>query len=99
MRKGFLLPNNTYADVEYLDGVFQGPRWAPEYEKIKIRPCPRPPPKANVLREVQETLELKGLPSLGDCTKKHKEMRFFLIALATFDLSFIHKFTKTNEEV
>ena len=52
VRNGFLLPNESYADVQYLDGIVNGTRWAPEYEKIKIRPCPRPPAKADVLKEV-----------------------------------------------
>ena len=93
VRNGYLLPNAAFADVEYLDAVIQGTRWAPEYEHIKIRPCPRPPSKETLLKEVQDLLEMKGLPPIGDCTKKKPEMRFLLIALATLDLQyrFFHK--------
>jgi len=83
----------AFADVEYLDGIVNGSRWAPEFEKLKIRPCPRPPPKADVLKEVQELLVVKGLPPLGDCDKKSPDMRFLLIALATLcpDHRYFHK--------
>ena len=45
VRNGRFLPSSTFADLDYLYGVVQGSRWAPLYDELKMRPCPRPPPK------------------------------------------------------
>ena len=68
-RYGYFLPKIlSFCSVEYMHGVLDGKRYAPKYEDVKLRPCPRPPVKEEVLKEV-----IKALPegkSLGD-TSKH----------------------------
>ena len=44
-RAGYYLPNESFADISYMSGVLDGSRWAPKYTDVKLRPCPRPPPK------------------------------------------------------
>ena len=52
-RYGYFLPKNAgFCSVEYMHGVLEGNRYAPKYDDIKLRPCPRPPPKDEVLKEL-----------------------------------------------
>ena len=54
-----------------------------EYENIKIRPCPRPPPKADVLKELQDLLVLK-------CLQSH-DSRYRIMAMLSPDHRFFNK--------
>mgnify|MGYP001319420039 CR=1 FL=1 len=49
-RYGYFLPKNpSFCSVEYMHGVLDSTHYAPKYEAIKLRACPRPPPKDEVL--------------------------------------------------
>ena len=56
-RNGFFLPDDdAFCTVAYMQDVCNGVRYAPLYVDVKVRPCPRPPPKDLILAEVEELL-------------------------------------------
>ena len=83
-RSGYYLPSKSFCDVEYLDGVMHGLRWAPMHAHVKLRPCPLPPPKRDVLIEVERLLRVQKMPALTKVNSKSQpDLRFLLTALAT----------------
>ena len=85
VRDGYYLPTDSFADVDYLYGIIAGERWAPRYKEMKMRPCPRPPLKSELVSAVQAKLELLGLPPLVVDEDKLPDTPFLLAALATLD--------------
>lgn len=58
-RYGYYLPQSeAFCTVPYLFGVMQKTIYAPKFAAIKLRPCPTPPLKELILREIEAILGL-----------------------------------------
>ena len=77
-----------------MDGVINGLRYAPKYDDVVVRPCPRPPPKAALIFEIENLLKEQKKPSLGDCSKRKPDLFFLKVCLSTLKKD--HKFFAKN---
>ena len=96
LRNGFYLPKRGCSIIthDYMKGVREKIIWYPMYHKVKLKPCPDPPSKAMVLKEIFKIADGKKI-NLGFKSEAHLPNRdWLLIALCVFDEDhlFFHKY-------
>lgn len=51
-RNDYYLPKGPFCNIEYMFGVLNKQYYCPTYTDVRLRPCPTPPPKSELLDEV-----------------------------------------------
>jgi len=85
-RNGFHMPpkNNAINTMEYMQKVREGKYWVPTYQKMKQRPCVKPPKKSILVKEVLMAAKEQKL-ELGIKDGKEPTVQWLLVALATLN--------------
>ena len=82
-RNDFYLPSGPFCSLTYMFGVLNKQFYCPTYTNVRLRPCPTPPPKKELLEEVNLALTATGNLPLGDMTKYEPNVSWLLTILST----------------
>lgn len=82
----FYLPNETAAcvTIDYMQKVRKGTFWVPKYEEVRLLPCPYPPLKEVIFKEIVDKTKTKGL-DLGIKGAHAVDGAWLLVILSTVD--------------
>ena len=84
LRYGYYLPNSSFCSVAYMHGVLGGSMYYPKYKEVRLLPCPRPPPKPELLAAVQTALARNG-KTIGDTSRLCPDAKWLLAVLSTLN--------------
>lgn len=83
-RNGWYLPSrkSNVCTEDYLKNVLMGKTWCPKYEEVRIRPCPRRPPKKILYDKFEHLLTTKKLEG-GFDPERQPDSNWLVAVIAT----------------
>ena len=86
LRNSFYLParNSSFCTVDYLIAVKKGELFCPKYEDIRLRPCPIPPTKLELIKEIIKLNKLMDWNMGLDEEGKFPDTHWLLAVLSTY---------------
>ena len=86
LRNGYHLPRPKCSLVteNYLIGVMDATFWCPKAESIRLRPCPRPPPKSVLIAKFTKLMKDKNYKS-GMLDGREPDKAWLLAVIATLN--------------
>ena len=84
---------STLCNLEYMTKVRNGTVYCPRHSEVRLLPCPAPPSKECLIKEILAIAQRKGL-DLGISEMRAPNVQWMLTVLSTWDQG--HKFFKKD---
>jgi hypothetical protein len=106
-RNGYHLPSlkSSITTESYLLNIMEGSTYCPKQEDVRLRACPRPPPKEVLVKKFLDLMKAKGVKSHGIDETHFPEKRWLIEVISTlkpddeiFRKDYLPPSTKKNVE-